>query len=863
MSRSVDTAESRNYIRKILQKSASFYGPKHLNVLQGKYAGKACFTQDYKMFGFLDSWDIALKYLNALRPHEQVFNELILENAFVKPFFDVEWFTKDFPDYQPETVLNQIITCLKQIFSQHFQITLTQDDFYVKSCHRETDKGKKYSFHIIVSPARSIVCKDNTYCKFIARLLQQCVTFDDSLIDKSVYSKNRNLRLLGHCKSSSPDFPFLEHERRTDIRHYCVTFITKVYDLLKIPEQQIDMPRSAIDDVEGCEFPCAKEISDDIIEKVLTIVKTICPSVYFDNRVVNNFIDLNYDHGQKCPITGNVHDHIGLWAIIQNEKQVKDNLKIGCRSEQCKNYDNKCETMTLGSIHQLLESDLTTVCDIEQIQPVTFKENIIDKLGFELLKNEINQKVLGMSNIFKHIYGNRIKWVEENTTYYWNGELWQEDASLFIYRLISVKFPQLLEHFMENYHNLDEALAKETKDLIIKLRNAMINKSIINMVRALIYDRYFTKIKDICPCELSVKNGMVSLKTGVARATLPKDHITKSLDLEYLPDVYGQHHKNYKIFDTFVRDITRDIQGQLNDEMYLYMKWILGYALQGVPKHKKFFIFWGPEGFNGKSILLNTISSVLEYYAVTMDKSVVFQGPKKTAGSHSTELVRLENCRIGILADTSEDSSIDDSQVKTLTSITDKISVREIYGKQKEFRPTFVPIIATNFKIRVNLKDQAMYDRLILFPFLCRFVDEPDPEKPNERKANQDLANEFDDAEFKKSILCWLIDAALFYSQNENMMVPQTIVLAKQDYRKQMDIYQEFLGTCCNLDNTATKRRFITRKSELIEQFVNYCIEQGVRVVKGKCEKEFNKILESERVDGISSYIGVALKSDE
>lgn len=877
MSRAPSESEARNYISKILMKSADFYGKNHINVKKSKYIGKACFTQDYKKFGYLDSWDIALKYLNALKPHEQVFNELILENMFVKPFFDVEWYSKDFPEYQKEVVLNKIISCTKEIFSHHFKITLLPEDFYIKTCHRETDRGKKYSFHIVISPEKSIVCRDNTYCKHIASLLQNCCDFDKSIIDKSVYSKNRNLRLLGHSKGSCPDNPFLEYERRQDIRHYCATYITKIYSILDIPEQQIDLPSASTADNDDVEFPLQKEITTDIIAKVVEIAKTLCPSIYYDNRVVNNFIDLNYDHKTKrCPITNQVHDHIGLWAIVQNDNVVENNLRIGCRSERCKNENGKTKVVTLGSINQLVEKT-----SIDLIEPVTFSENIISKVSFPWVGKQVKQKVLGLSNIFEFLYADRIKWVEENITYYWNGKLWQEDAAMFVYRLISQKFPELLEHYLKNQHNMNdnklqdrkmdeppqkemsEEIEKETKSLIIKLQNANINTAIINMVRPLIYDRYFTKIKDNCPCELSVENGMVSLKDGTLRNTVPKDFITRSLDLEYNPEKYGKNNRNYKIFDEFIWDITRDIKGQLNEEIYTYMKWILGYSLQGVPKQKKFFIFWGPQGYNGKSILLNTISDVLENYAVTMDKSVILQGPKKTAGSHSTELVRLENCRLGILSDTSEDCALDDGQIKQLTSITDMISVREIYGKQKEFKPTFVPIIATNFRIRINLKDNALYERCMMVPFWCRFISNPNPENLNERKGNPDLPDEFSDTEFKKSVLCWLVDAGVFYSQNENLKTPKSIIQAKQEYRKQMDIYQEFIGASCIMYDSQDKLKFFTRKTELIEGFVNYCIEQGVKVVKGKCEREFNAFLEQKKIDGVSCYLGITLKLEE
>jgi P4 family phage/plasmid primase-like protien len=314
-----------------------------------------------------------------------------------------------------------------------------------------------------------------------------------------------------------------------------------------------------------------------------------------------------------------------------------------------------------------------------------------------------------------------------------------------------------------------------------------------------------------------------------------------------------------------VKDITRDINGEICIEVYNYMRWILGYALQGRPKQKKFFIFWGPEGYNGKSILLNTISDILEDYCVTMDKSVVLESRQKTSGSHSTELVRLENCRLGILSDTKENVCIDDGQIKQLTSITDKISVREIFGKQKEMRPTFVPIIATNYKIRVNLTDLSMYERLVLFPFWIRFLD--NPTEKHHRKNDPDLADRFQNPEYKKSILCWLIDCSEFYNTNTKLRVPRSLIDAKNEYRRDMNVYLEFIDLYFDVmsesENIENRRNNWLRKSEVVEMFTMFCSENAIKYTPSKVQKELDKYLKSHKIDGINCYIGVTRKTLE
>jgi len=328
---------------------------------------------------------------------------------------------------------------------------------------------------------------------------------------------------------------------------------------------------------------------------------------------------------------------------------------------------------------------------------------------------------------------------------------------------------------------------------------------------------------------------MVDLLTGEIRSSRPEDNITKSLETVY------DSNADYRDFDMFIRQITSDEKGEV-PELYDFFKWCIGYAMQGNPKKKLFLILYGPHGFNGKSLVMNTIKDVLEYYAASMDNSVVLDnGSKKTAGSHSTELMQLENCRIGLLSDTKEDANIDDGRMKQLTGITDKISAREIFGKQKEFTPTFVPFISTNFPIQVNLSDQAMYERLILFPFVLSFVDEP--KKPYERRGDSSLAEKFKNN--KEGVLKWLVEASVYYNENQNKLPPKVIIDAKEKYNKQVNTYIDFVDTTYSFtDNEAD----IIPKTELLESYKTYMFKNGMG---NKCKpsttnkREFDKILKS------------------
>jgi phage/plasmid-associated DNA primase len=174
-----------------------------------------------------------------------------------------------------------------------------------------------------------------------------------------------------------------------------------------------------------------------------------------------------------------------------------------------------------------------------------------------------------------------------------------------------------------------------------------------------------------------------------------------------------------------------------------------------------------------------------------MDKSVVVQGPKKTSGAHSTEICQLENSRLGILSETQESDVINDSQMKVLTGLTDTMSIREIYGRQKEMKPLFVPFISSNHKLQINLDDNAMFERLVLIPFRLSFINNPDPEIAWQRKGDEKLSEKF--RANKEGILKWIVECSNFYHKTGDISLPQAVVNAKKSYKYEMDSYQQFV----------------------------------------------------------------------
>jgi len=834
------------------------------------YHKKACFSENCRKYGFVDTWDIALNLLNNLPENKNVFNELIMDTSIVKPYLDVEWIKQDFPTYNPDNVKLKIKKCIIYIFKKEFDKQLVDNDIYFAKCHRQKGDSYKYSFHVIISThSPMLVFKNANYASILAfkvrSLMHKYINdsyelvdtdknefidykFDSSLIDTGVYKKTQNMRLPGHCKSNEGVmFPILIDEN-SDILEYIITNIDRTYEFLDVPEQR-DFLYKEIKNLRKIDL-----MENDTERKIiLDKVKTIHPSAYFEKQDSSGFLQFNYkDRSEPCfihPDKKVFHEKIGFFAYVHENL-----ICVGCHSGNCvDNSTNTKSKIVLGSISA--SKNLT-------YEKVDFN-NTFD-IDHNFIKECVQNGAIGISSLFERMYlePKRIKWVNETKmgiSYFWDGKIWQEDDYSFIERLLVTTCVRVLRSFEEIYKKNNELKSKESEDLletcanmVCKLNNGTIIKNVLNFFKPLIRDVDFLKIKNVHPHMLSCKNGMVDLLTGELRCSRPDDNITKSLEIVY------DENADYTHFDNFIKQITSDEEGEV-PELYDFFKWCIGYSIQGNPKKKLFLILYGPHGFNGKSLVMNTIKDVLEYYATSMDNSVVLDnGSKKTAGSHSTELMQLENCRIGLLSDTKEDANIDDGRMKQLTGITDKISAREIFGKQKEFTPTFVPFISTNYPIQVNLSDQAMYERLILFPFVLSFVD--NPTKKYERMSDSSLADKFKNN--KEGVLKWIVDASIYYNNNQNKQPPEVIIQAKDKYNKQVNTYIDFIDTTFDITESNDD---IVNKSELIELYKTYMFKNGMA---NKCKpinakREFDKILKTNSSKNNKYYCFIKIKQNE
>jgi len=857
---SVEKKQNLQVVKSTLQKAGDF-------LKKFENSGQACYSRGCKMYGEMENWEIALRYLSNLPEGQNIFNELIIGDVPVKPYLDIEWYAEQFPEIDDEEeVKHDIKNKLVSIFQNQWKYRLQKKNIYVASCHRRHRNRMKFSFHVVISTNPPVYFANKNAASFLAKELRKVIDCPEDIVDIGVYKKTQNFRLIGHSKEDQIDAPFVSTTTDYNSLDYIVTYVDTESGILLPVEEQMDnlytKVKNHINPFEKAAEGTDEEVErcNDILNEILQKVKDIHPTAYIEKIDGSGFIQFNYtDRSEPCFTNkSRLHDKIGFFGYLQDNHLIR----IGCHSGQCVDLNNRKIITTVGSITPENQLD-------SSYEPVSLDNRFNPDHGF--LKKCINNEARGLTHLFESFYSNprRIKWSNkenDGTMFFWNGKFWEADDFIFLERLIPEIMVKTLNDFLSKYKDDDPDLTTQDEEASIlikkcnKLINRMDNGNSILRIRSWttsnFRDSKFGEKKDLHPGWLSCKNGMVNLMTGEIRPAVPDDNITQTLTINYNPDADSSD------FDKFVRDITSGTtSGDHASDIYDFVRWMIGYCVQGAPIRKLFFMLYGKYGYNGKSLLMSTINKVLGMYSTVMDESLLFEGFKKSAGGHDTQIIQLMKKRIGYIADIKEDSVIDDGKVKKYAGGSDMISCRQIYGKQMEMEPVFVPVINTNFKVKINLSDQAMYNRLVLIPFHYSFVEKPNPNKLWERRSDPKLGEKFE--RNPEGILKWIVDASIYYHENPDTNIPEALIKAKEEYRREMSPHMQYLES---------KYKFVTgnglaqrvSRSDFLDDFKAYWLDNYTEKYSKKAAIErFNELIKTKRYKGKLYYIGIEEKPEE
>lgn len=423
----------------------------------------------------------------------------------------------------------------------------------------------------------------------------------------------------------------------------------------------------------------------------------------------------------------------------------------------------------------------------------------------------------------------------------WNGSRWQLDESGEIQRLAKDTAVSILDSASKKMAQAGKSgLSKKEREAIIdeaaRLSKWALSsqniKSIDKMIQAAQSEIEMPVSHETFDSNhfiLNISNGTIDLRTGQLDKAMREDYCLKTSEAKY------EAGAQCPTWDAFLDTI---FDG--NQELIDYIQKAVGYMLTGSVSEQCLFLAVGG-GRNGKSTFINVLRKLLGDYAQQADFSTFLERKDKTGPRG--DIARMKGARMVAAVEGPEGKTLDESAIKHLTG-DDRIAARFLYKEVFEFDPTHKIFLATNHRPIIKGTDLGIWRRLHFIPFSVTI-----PENKIDKNLSKKLEREL------PGILNWAIEGCLDW-QKEGLHIPETMDLAKEDYRKEMDSIGNWINDNCITHDNAT-----AKATPLYEDYINWSKTQGEHLISNKVFK--NRMLEKgfvqKRRGGFNLWIGVGL----
>lgn len=276
---------------------------------------------------------------------------------------------------------------------------------------------------------------------------------------------------------------------------------------------------------------------------------------------------------------------------------------------------------------------------------------------------------------------------------------------------------------------------------------------------------------DAHPFELNTPGGRVDLRSGELLSADPGRLHTRLTRLA--PDAQMPTPRwSEFLADTFDSDT----------EMIAFVQRLAGYSASADVRHH-ILPFPHGGGQNGKSVLMDTLRSLLGDYATTAPPGFLMEGKHE----HASEVARLQGLRLVVASEVNQTSRFDEAKLKELTG-GDTLTARFMRQDFFTFQPTHHLWLMANHKPQVKAGGDSFWRRLRLIPFNHRV--------PDEKKIGN--LSTLLVSEEGPGILAWIVAGAVNVFSN-GLREPESVMAETRAYAQEEDQLGRFLEECCHV----------------------------------------------------------------
>ena len=436
---------------------------------------------------------------------------------------------------------------------------------------------------------------------------------------------------------------------------------------------------------------------------------------------------------------------------------------------------------------------------------------------------------VGQANVFTAEYGKIVKFTPATGFIVYNGQTWQESETKA--QLLSQKLTEKQLEEVEAWQRRVLVLSQIALQSGIKTQDEQVKVEKSRMERYQSYvlsrrksERVKATLTEARPkCEINITQldadgyllntpaGAVDLRTGAIRPHSPEDYCTKITAVA--PDTV-----NSEMFAEFLERITMN-----NKDEQSFLQETAGMCAVGKVFRENLIMAYG-EGGNGKSTFFNLLSRVLGDYSGVLSSETLTANCRK---NKSPEFADLRGKRIVIAAELEEGALLDTGTLKKLCSV-DAIKAEKKYKDPFEFIPSHTLILYTNHLPKIGTTDKGTWDRIVIVPFLA-----------NLRGMKGEIKNYADHlfTHCGGAVLTWIIEGAKrFIANGHNIVLPECVIQAIDQYKNNNDWLRDFLDECCIVESNCTEK-----SGKLHSCYSRYCDRVGIpRIAPSDFKKALN-----------------------
>jgi P4 family phage/plasmid primase-like protien len=502
----------------------------------------------------------------------------------------------------------------------------------------------------------------------------------------------------------------------------------------------------------------------------------------------------------------------GIWCGLQNKRNMggltEGSLKFWAKSENQELYTNVHKQSIRYHIDSTLDSHiLKDIANVKKRGGIGCTDNAIAKVLAHAKKGEFKSASIN-TNIW-YVFSDP-KWMKDDSGTTIRRYISDTENGLAgLYYDMAIETLEKAHKHEQDSEEYKKLYTRGTKimEIYMRLGNCTDKDKILKEAREELYDKDFLNKLDKNPNLLCCKNGVIDFENKCFRKGSPEDYVSLSTNTNNR--VVDRHNDS-----AIISDFNKYLETVFPiPDLLDYAKRHLASLLTGLHDKRQFLHYYTGKGRNGKSMLVLLMETILGEYAGALDANFyTTERPKR--GQSSPDLVNIIGKRIAVTSEVNEGEKMFAGPMKQLTSATDKISCRPLYGNQIEFVAQANPIICANYFLDVHSRDYGTWRRIRVIPFVSTFTENPvndDPSNPYQFPLMANLTKKFD--EWIEVVLGLLVEIA--FETNGMVDICPTVKEASEKYQRGQDYLQEFIDTYV----TKGSQEDTIKRSQLIQTF--------------------------------------------